>query len=314
MRNSQRLKWFLFCLFCCRIVSTQLTKPNEFSFESILESCVGATYGMPVQQISEPNTQTLALSRLAQLADHTFILAKADCSQVVLLPGAAKRTTCVCGERLDTCAPFELLSDELSHGYKVTFAHAYMMFLAQNSGYKSVCIVEEDASLVARNNMTEVVRDIEFIMSSKKWSLIRVGYRPYFFESKGSLSCPRECACKLHSGYAHVCELQSSGCDMRSSDFYFIENQIFFPFRKLMTSNRLKHSRRIVDVIPMNSFKHQWLSVPQVSFQGALDVPLTYQIGLSLKFLQQCVFPGSSATELLYLQEHYIKQNILVAN
>ena len=64
----------------------------------------------------------------------------------------------------------------------------------------------------------------------------------------------------------------------------------------------------------MNSFKHQWLSVPQVSFQGALDVPLTYQIGLSLKFLQQCVFPGSSATELLYLQEHYITQNILVAN
>ena len=254
--------------------------------------------------------QTLALSRIAQLADHTFILAKADCSRIGVLPDAAKRTTCVCGERLDTCAPGALLSGALPHGYRVTFAHAYIMFLAQKSGYRSVCVIEEDTLLAIRNNVTEVIRDIALIMSSKKWSFIRVGYRPYFFESTGSFACPRECTCKLHSGYEHVCELQSSGCDIRSSDFYFVENQIFFPFRKLMTSKRLKHSRRIVDVIPMNSFEHQWLSVPQVSFQGSLDVPLSYQIGLSLKFLQECVFPVSNATQLLDVQENYIIQNI----
>ena len=312
MRNSQRLKWLLICMCSSRLVFIKLTKRTaEFSFESMLQSCVGATYTMPLQEIEEPiEPRTLALSRLAQLADHTFILAKTNCSGVDLLPGAAKRATCVRGEYVDACAPDTLISGELSHGYKVTFAHAYIMYLAQASGYKNACVIEEDALVTAKHNFDEVLRGIELIMSTKRWSFIRVGYRPYFFESEGSLACPRECACKRHMEYAHICELQSRGCDMRSSDFYFVEHQIFLQFRKLMTGTRFKRSRRIVDVMPMNSFEHQWLSVPQVSFQGSLDIPLTYQIGLSLKFLQQCVFPGYKAAELLELEENYFEQNI----
>lgn len=266
---------------------------------------------MPLQQISGPiDPQTLALSRLLQVAEHTFILAKTNCSKILLLPGVEKRATCVCGETVDACAPDTIASSELSHGYKVTFAHAYIMYLAEASGYKDVCVIEEDVLVSTWHNVGNVVRDVEFVMSKKKWSFIRFGYRPYFFESEGSLSCPRNCACKLHVGCTRICELQSIGCDMRSSDFYFVQQPIFSPFRKLMTGTRFKRSRRIVDVMPMNSFGHQWFSVPQISFQGSLDVPMTYQIGLSLKFLQQCVFPGPSATELLDAEETYLAKNI----
>ena len=70
-----------------------------------------------------------------------------------------------------------------------------------------------------------------------------------------------------------------------------------------MLNLRLKNSRRIVDVVPLNSFSNQWLIMPQLAFQKTLDIPVLEQLELSHFYHTKCVRPKSFATEDVFRYE-----------
>jgi len=264
--------------------------------------CPGAYYRIQSNYSGSSNQlNNGVLQELLRAVDHIYIVSKDGCSGVHT--DSQLSVTCIVGRNVDACAPATFVGGTYDHGYKVTFSHALALFLAEQSNAERICMMEIDV-LIRNDYLDESLQsDLDAILKREHWSFVRFGYRPYFFEKTSRKGCPSECHCLMHSELSRFCRLRSSHCDLRSSDFYFVHRGIFSRFRRQMLNLHLKNSRRIVDVVPLNSFSNQWLVVPQLAFQKTLDITILDQLELSNHYYTKCVRPKSTATHNLFHSE-----------
>ena len=175
---------------------------------------------------------------------------------------------------------------------KVKFAHVVIIQLATDAGFRHIAIFEDDITLVGRNMSLTVRDNFQTLISSKNnWSFVRLGFRPYFLQKNADAHCPTKCRCQITHYGDHLCRLKASGCDIRSSDLYVVNSLYFKKFQQRLTDLRMKNAKRIVDLHPLRSFSHQWLLIPQISYQRISDLPPDYQLGAGALFITKCVQP-----------------------
>jgi hypothetical protein len=268
----------------------------------LTRTCPGAYYRLQTNHTSSGNQLTAGLLEgLLRSVDHIYIVSKDGCSDVHIDRHLA--ITCIVGRAVDACAPTTFVGGAYGHGYKVTFSHAFALFLAEKSDAERICMLEIDV-LIRKDHAGESLQsDLDSLLQRKRWSFVRFGYRPYFFEQLSRKECPSECICLMDPHFSNFCRLRRSRCDLRSADFYFVHRSVFSRFRRQMLNLRLKNSRRIVDVVPLNSFSNQWLIMPQLAFQKTLDISVVDQLELSHYYRMKCVRPKSFGTEDVFRSE-----------
>jgi len=258
------------------------------TFRIAVEGCEGFSIPLGLRNTS---TFPAPIYQMLLELDHIFVLSLDFCS--LQLPKAfSGRATCILGGKLDSCAPSSFIRGPYVHAMKVSFMHAAVLSIAHTAQYKHVAVIEDD--VVVRHGIfsESIVSDFHRLLHSPTWSIIRFGFRPYFLEESSIKRCPSRCRCKLQTQVAEeFCQLTSSGCDLRSSDFYVIHERLYTPLQAKILDLKQPNSKRIVDTSPLRHFTKQWLILPQVSIQATLDIPLDYQIGIGALFIKKCVYP-----------------------
>lgn len=239
---------------------------------------------------SENSTVPTTISDLLAEVEHTFVVSVQGC-RTTFPPGFAGNVSCILGNKIDKCAPRKFISGSHEHAMRVTYTHAVILQLSIEAGFQNVAVLEDDLQFSQTRSYVSA-SDLRRLLVSSSWSFIRFGYRPYFLQADGISPCPSPCRCSTSAKYGqNLCKLHGSGCDMRSSDFYIVSSATFFDFQSHMLDVKLSNSKRIIDVYPMRAFSKQWLVLPQVSFQGRLDIPSDYQLGLGALYVKKCAGP-----------------------
>ena len=293
-------RWGIFFLLSatCGGGYIQSRVEEQTDIAAVLRSCGAFEVGINVAREDDSAIFPDYITDVMFLADHIFVLSLNGC-KTSLRGDLVRKTTCVLGERLDSCAPLEFRTGSYKHAMKVSFMHAVVLHVAKQSGLRHALVIEDDISVHVRDYSHEFVTDVAALLNSDAWSLIRFGFRPYFLESEGASPCSSVCRCKVGQFGHHLCGLRRSGCDLRSSDFYFINSNVFLKLRDKILDRKQPTTRRIIDVHPMRSFPNQWLVLPQVSSQNVLDIPVDYQIGLGAAYVHKCVGPRPLPKTLL---------------
>ena len=223
--------------------------------------------------------------------DHVFILSAERCSKKFSRQFLG-RASCIIGKRLDACAPKAFIRGPHTHAMKVSFSHAVVLELAHVRKYAHVAVIEDDVVIPSRVHSKDLVNDFHGLLRLNSWSMIRFGYRPYFLEESSRGHCPRVCHCRIKQHIAkEFCEVSRAGCDLRSSDFYIIQEKFYLQLQSAILDLRQTNSKRVIDTLPMRQLKPQWLMLPQLSVQNTLDIPIDYQFGLGALYITKCVFP-----------------------
>ena len=240
---------------------------------------------------SEYDQMPETLSQMLSSVEQIFILGKSRCS--ISLPKIlADRALCVIGEVLDGCAPAHLISGPHQHAMKVSFTHAAVLQISSDNEYEHILVIEDDIKFIQKAYSFDQVHNFSKLMRSSGWSLIRLGFRPYFLQVGGVEPCPSVCRCFISPAYGNnLCELRHQGCDLRSSDFYIISKPNFLKLALQTIDVRKTNERRIIDVYPMRSLDKQWLYLPQISYQSTLDIPPDYQVGSGALYMKKCARP-----------------------
>ena len=286
--RSQRLKIAGVIISAVVLLYFTNSRPAVDAFRVAVEGCEGFSIPLGLSSIS---TFPAPIYQMLLELDHVFVLSLDFCS--LQLPKAfSGRATCVLGGKLDSCAPNLFIRGPYVHAMKVSFMHAAVLSVARTAQYKHVAIIEDDVVVRHRIFSENITSDFHRLLHSPSWSIIRFGFRPYFLEESSTNRCPSRCRCKLQTQVAEeFCQLTSSGCDLRSSDFYVIHERLYMPLQSKILDLKQPNSKRIVDTSPLRQFTNQWLILPQVSIQVTLDIPLDYQIGLGALFIKKCVYP-----------------------
>ena len=262
---------------------------HMFDMEKVVEMCKG--YSGKVESIQSLGSQSLQYVTDGLIhIDHIFVISTQHCT--TMLPAIlTKKATCVFGKNVDKCAPPKLLAGKYEHAMKVTFSHAFVIQLALQSQYRHIAIIEDDIEFVSRNFSWKASTHLHELVMSDSWSLIRLGYRPYFLERTAIEPCPRQCRCIISTFGPHLCRLNGRSCDLRSSDLYILNSASFATLQKKLLDVSVANSKRIIDTHPTQALANQWLLLPQISFQRTLDVPVDYQLGAGALYMSKCVGP-----------------------
>ena len=279
---------FLVAFTCLFFIKNNNRRLLEQRFQEAVDACQHFSRPLGVSDNAPYATHIL---ELLLSIDHVFILSLDEC-ETKLPKSFAGRATCVVGTKLDLCAPNEFIRGPYTHAMKVSFMHATVLYLSEKANYHHVALLEDD--IAVRHDMfsEKLLPDFGKILSSKTWSMIRFGFRPYFLEKNSRERCPRMCRCYIKQSIAHeFCKLPKAGCDMRSSDFYVVNKESYAPLLAKLLDMKQANSKRIIDTSPMRSLANQWLILPQASIQTKLDIPVDYQIGLGTLYVKKCVLP-----------------------
>lgn len=270
------------------LLAPRNSQHSNAQFRIAVESC--GDFTQPVKLDVSGHFATNLLEILLEV-DHVFVLGVESCA-TKLTHAFSKQATCIVGRNLDACAPKAFIQGSYMHAMKVSFTHAVVLYLAEQAQYGNIAVIEDDV-VIRRNAFSKnIVQDFRSILHSNDWSILRVGFRPYFLEESSRGHCPAKCRCEIKKQVStHFCKLSRNGCDMRSSDFYVIRERYYLPLRSNILDLKQVNSKRIVDTHPMRYIAKQWLLLPQMSFQKKLDIPVDYQIGLGTLYMKKCVHP-----------------------
>lgn len=277
---------FLAVFFLTAVVNSRKSSGN---FRAAVDGCEKFT--QPLTLDGSGKYVPKQLSELLLAVDHVFVLGVDSCV-TTLQHAFSGRATCIVGRMLDACTPRVYIRGPYTHAMKVSFTHAAVLHLAQRAQYKHIAVLEDDV-IIRHDAFTEnLVRDFHALLASNAWSILRLGFRPYFLEKSSREHCPSKCRCyiKKHIG-EQFCELSRVGCDVRSSDFYVIHEKYYKLLSSKILDLRQANTKRIVDTHPMRHVIKQWLLLPQISMQTKLDIPVDYQIGLGALYVKKCVHP-----------------------
>ena len=278
---------FALCIYWCRQPNSRSSGLNIFL--SAVRSCSG--FATPVE-VATDDLLPYPIPELLSQVDHIFIVSLDTCRTKLPLSIVGK-STCIVGRKVDDCAPSVFLRGAHAHAMKVSFTHAVILQISHDASYDSVAILEDDIEFIHRRFNEQVVEDFTKLLREPEWSVVRLGFRPFFLQERGNVHCPNSCRCFLSENIAgeHFCQLRKTGCDLRSSDMYAIHAPYFLRLQSEILNLDVTNSKRIVDLYPMRSLPHQWLLLPQVSFQKTLDIPPDYQIGLGALYVKKCTGP-----------------------
>ena len=267
----------------------KVRKPSSRAFRNAISECEKFTQPLELDANRKYFPETL--SQMLLEIDHIFVMSFDSCKTT--LPQAfSGRATCVVGRKLDVCVPRAYIRGSYTHAMKVSFMHATVLHLAQNSRYEHIAVLEDDVIIRQDAFSDNLVQEFRALLASNAWSIVRFGFRPYFLEESSREHCPSKCRCDIKKHISEqFCELSRAGCDIRSSDFYVIREQYYEPLRLKILDLKRTNFDRIVDSRPMRHFTKQWLYVPQISIQSKLDIPIDYQIGLGALYVKKCVHP-----------------------
>ena len=264
-------------------------KPSSRAFRNAISECEKFTQPLELDANRKYFPETL--SQMLLEIDHVFVLSFDSC-ETKLPQSFSGRATCVVGRKLDVCAPRAYIRGLYTHAMKVSFMHAAVLHLAQNSRYEHIAVLEDDVIIRHDALSANLVREFRALLKSNAWSIVRFGFRPYFLEESSREHCPLKCRCEIKKHVSEqFCELSRAGCDIRSSDFYVIREQYYEPLRLKILDRTQANLKRIVDTRPMGQFEKQWLLLPQISIQTKLDIPVDYQIGLGALYAKKCAYP-----------------------
>ena len=239
-----------------------------------------AAFTVPAEGPSDRFSYTFV--KLISMAEFVYVLC-VDCDKIAVPSPWRDKVRLVNGRIIDECVQ----DFNVDHWHRATFSHAVAVADARTKGYNNVAIVEEDS----RSDFTVVFSDSDYeefqklLKSPAKWNFIRLGWRPYGMaglegDNKDALGCPQQCRCA--SAGARMCVLQGPGCDLRSSDAYFITRGAFNDY-----IHRLQQG--VVDFDVLQSFDKMMLVNPMVSYQEKLDISMNLQRKLQSNFKLACV-------------------------
>lgn len=240
--------------------------------------CAGA-FRVPKEGPSDRFSYTFV--RLISFADFIYVLC-VDCDKVTVPSLWRGKVRLVDGKKIDACVQ----DYNVDHWHRATFSHAVAIAHARTNHHNKVAIVEDDS----RSDYTVNFSDSDYeefkavLANPAKWNFIRLGWRPYGMETNAQTGpnggCPEQCKC-VSTG-ARTCALQGPGCDLRSSDAYFITRGAYNDF-----IHRLKLG--VVDFDVLQSFDKMMLVTPMLSYQEKLDISMESQRALQAMFKTKCV-------------------------
>jgi hypothetical protein len=256
---------------------------------NLILTCPSAYYDIPDEpqelhgvKITSPNVDSIVAFSMSRV----FVISSAESCR---LRGIAN-VTCILGKKIDSCVLDHRKTLIEGHGYAVSVTHAAALALAIFRGYDSVALIEDDALFV--EVPTDTISSLQRLLETRDWNIVRMGFRAYFFESKGNMNyvCPEQCLCEENPAIGTgLCKINASGCDLRSADFYLAQHSIFEDL--ILRLLDVSVFDRVIDFHVLQTFKDYWVAVPQVSFQEKLETPypISLQRGFGDLFEEMCV-------------------------
>jgi len=231
-----------------------------------------------------------------------------ECDTVVVPRAWENNHALLDGKAFDECQG----TLDLVHGLRVSQMHAAVLADALERNFEFVAIMEEDIRPDFNVKWgPEAIGELMDALKTRPWSTVRFGFRPFFIERSNRASdakpllnppvpagsCPdARCVCQQLAGVA--CQMAATGCDMRSSDAYFIHARYFdFLSKRLLDYDRAtivpeQYGKHIIDLDGFAALPNQILAVPQWTYQkgGSVDgTNLGMQKADSETFIKQCV-------------------------
>ena len=223
------------------------------------------------------NRYSYTFTKVMSMADFIYVLC-VDCERIRVPTAWRKKVLLVDGKVIDKCVQ----DYALDHWHRATFSHAMAVAHARSKGYEVAAIVEDDA----RSDFTLQFTDQDYdsfratLETPKLWNFIRLGWRPFELEQNGELDCPDHCQCEKVD--ERMCVMVAPGCDLRSSDSYFVHRGAYNDY-----IHRLQQG--VVDFDVMQSFPKMMLVSPMISYQEKLDITMDAQRDLQALFKKKCM-------------------------
>ena len=270
-----------------------------------------------------------AVNRMIAAAEHVYVLTAQNCASpnvTLRVPKEyAEKTTCVSGRWLDQCTSQATGVWWESHYTRVSMAHGMMIKHAKEHGFRSIAIMEEDATInhdVSIHAETEsdmvklltedfddtsslgrVELDVDESGARVPWNLVRPAFRPHIFEKfearkqgrgwievttgvKEDTTCPSQCKCTNTREGGQLCALADAGCDLRSSDMYFLHSRAY---ETLLDMLFIGTDETIIDHFVLQNIPKTWILHPSLTVQAHLDISDALQLRVQEAFEQSCV-------------------------
>jgi len=224
-----------------------------------------------------------------------------ECDQVVVPRMWEDKHLLIDGRAYDVCVG----DAAIKHGLKASQLHAAAIADATERNFDFVAIVEED--VLPDENIEwdqDQIDRFMFQLKTRFWSVARFGFRPFFMEREGGphpgwipsgMCSDQRCVCQKIA--SQLCEMPRVGCDMRSSDAYFVHSRVYGVMSRSLWNydgdpEPLIAMAHVIDVGVMRQLNNQILVVPQWTYQergsrGADDIVVRKAGGAS--YVAACV-------------------------
>jgi len=271
-----------------------------------------------------------AVNRMIAAAEHVYVLTAQDCSSpnvTLRVPKEyAEKTTCVSGRWLDQCTSQATGVWWESHYTRVSMAHGMMIKHAKERGFKTLVIMEEDATInhdvsihaETESDMVKLLTEdfdddtsalgrVEIDVDQEgvriPWNVVRPAFRPHLFEKfearkqgrgwvevttgvKEDETCPSECKCINTREGGQLCALAGAGCDLRSSDMYFLHSRAYDTLLEMLFVGT---DDTIIDHFVLQNIPKTWILHPSLTVQAHLDISNALQLRVQEVFEKTCV-------------------------
>lgn len=271
-----------------------------------------------------------AVNRMIAAAEHVYVLTAENCASpnvTLRVPKEyAEKTTCVSGRWLDRCTSQATGVWWESHYTRVSMAHGMMIKHAKEHGFRSIAIMEEDATINhdvsihadTESDMVKLLTEdfddgtsslgrVELDMDESglrvPWNLVRPAFRPHIFEKfearkqgrgwievttgvKEDMTCPSQCKCTNTREGGQLCALADAGCDLRSSDMYFLHSRAYGTLLDMLF---IGTDETIIDHFVLQNIPKTWILHPSLTVQAHLDISDALQLRVQDAFEKSCV-------------------------
>ena len=216
-------------------------------------------------------------TKLVSMADFIYILC-VGCESIRVPSAWRGKVLLVDGKVIDEC----MQDYALDHWHRATFSHAIAVAHARSKGYEVAAVVEDDA----RSDFTLTIHGpgLRFVQRDasdpRTVDLHPAGIQAVRAGAKRQPGVLDRCQCEKVD--ERTCVIVAPGCDLRSSDAYFVHRGAYNDY-----IHRLQQG--VVDFDVLQSFPKMLLMSPMISYQEKLDITMDAQRDLQGLFKEKCM-------------------------